>query len=81
MKISIFSNDKTTMKDEIIILTIILISLIAGVLLIVFRPSVWIVSSNDSIVFGVMLVMFFVIMLPSILYRFATNNKTTKEEK
>lgn len=81
MKISIFSNDKTTMKDEIILSIVILTSFILGVLLIVFRPSIWIIRSNDSVVFGALLVMFFVIMLPIIMYRFATNNKTNKEEK
>lgn len=75
MKLSIFSNDKTIAKDEVVLALIALISLLFGVLLLVFKPSLWLIESNDFIILGVILIMIATMFAPCIIYRFATNNK------
>lgn len=79
MKVSIFSNDKSTAMDEIILTICVLVAIMIGVLLVVFKPSLWIISSNNSVVFGVLCIVAGVIFIPSILYRFATNSEMKKK--
>lgn len=81
MKISIFSNDKTTMKDEIILSIIVILALILGLLFIYLKPNVWIIQSSSFVVLGVMLLLFSVMMVPSIVVRFITNNKINRGDK
>lgn len=84
MKISIFSNDKSTAMDEIIIAMFTVVSLMVGVLLIVYKPEFWIISASNSTVFGALCVVIAVIFTPIIAYRLATNtemNKKATEEK
>lgn len=80
MKLSIFSNDKTTAKDEIILTLFVLVAVAIGILLVVFRPSFWIIDSNEFVVTGVMLIMIGVILSPSIAYRFMTNTEINKKD-
>lgn len=84
MKVSIFSNDKSTAMDEIVLTLFTMAAMIIGILLIVYKPALWIISANNSVVFGALLVAMAVIFAPIIAYRFATNsemNKKTAEEK
>lgn len=75
MKLSLFKNDKSTVTDELILSFIILCFLVSGALLIYFRPSFWLITESISVCVGVMFVMFFVMMLPGLIYRFCTNDK------
>lgn len=76
MKHSIFSNDKTTCKDEIILTVITLIVFVVGLLLIIFRESFG--SLNSILATAGAMMIIFVIMMSSIIgYRFATNYKST----
>lgn len=53
MKFSFVKNDKTTYWDEIVLSLITLVALAIGALLIVFRPSFWIITESISVGFGV----------------------------
>lgn len=80
MKLSIFSNDKTTAKDEIILTLFVLAVVVIGVLLVVFKPTFWIIGSTEFVVTGVLLIMIGVILSPSIAYRFMTNTEMNKKD-
>ena len=75
MKFSLIKNDKSTVKDEIILALIVIISATCGILLIKFRPSFWIIESNDSVVFGVLCMIFAAMFFPGLIYRLMTNDK------
>lgn len=68
MKFSLTQNDKSTAMDELILGLMALVCLAIGVLLIVFRPGIWIIESNTMVVAGVMFV-------PCVIYRLLTNDK------
>ena len=73
MKVSIFSNDKSTMKDELILCAFTLVCLVIGILLMTL--------TNDSlVVLGVMFIAIVVMFVPCIIYRFMTNNEINKRE-
>lgn len=80
MKHSIFSNDKTTAKDEIIITIFAIICLIIGVMLCITKPSFWIFSSSITTVSGVMLLVIAIMFIPIIIYRLSENYKNTDKE-
>lgn len=73
MKFSIIKNDKTTYWDEVWLSVITIFSLIGGILLIVFRPSFWIVTSGFSMGIGIAAVIFSVMFIPCIIYRLREN--------
>lgn len=73
MKFSFIKNDITTYWDEIGLSLITLIALAMGVLLIVFRPSFWIISESTSICFGVLALMLVFMYTPCIIYRLFEN--------
>lgn len=73
MKFSLFRNDKTTFKDELVLELIVSVSLAIGTLLVVTAPSVWIIQSSTTKVFGVLWIMVGVMFLPSLIYRLFTN--------
>lgn len=73
MKFSLFKNDKTTFKDELVLALIVSISLAVGILLVVTAPSVWIIKSSTTKVFGVLCIMVGVMFLPGLIYRLFTN--------
>ena len=70
MKFSLFKDDKSTHADEIILLLISLISLTVGILLVVFKPSIWIISEGLSAGFGVAAIVFALMFIPCAIYRF-----------
>ncbi len=80
MKFSFVKNDTTTYWDEIGLILITLIALVIGVLLVVFRPSFWIISESTSICFGVIFLLLAVMYTPCIIYRLF-ENKIDKENK
>lgn len=75
MKVSLFKNDTSTFWDEVILGMIVIICLAIGVLLIVFRPAFWIVSSDTSVIFGVLVGLLGVMYFPCLIYRLITNDK------
>lgn len=74
MKFGLFRNDKTTFKDELVLALIVSISLAVGILLVVTAPSVWIIRSSTTRVFGVLWIMVGIIFLPGLIYRLFTND-------
>ncbi len=78
MKFSLIENDKSTIKDEIILALIIILCLLVGILLIVLRPSFWMIGQNITVVTGVMIAAFGVLFIPSLIYRLFTNDKSKK---
>ena len=74
MKFGLFRNDKTTFKDELVLALIVSISLAAGILLVVIAPSVWIIRSSTTRVFGVLWIMVGIMFLPGLIYRLFTND-------
>ncbi len=75
MKFSLLKNDKSTVKDEIVLALIIVLCLAAGILLIVLRPSFWVIGQNITVLTGVMIAAFGVLFIPSLIYRLLTNDK------
>lgn len=73
MKLSFVKNDTTTYLDEIWLSLITLIALAIGVLLIIFRPSFWIISESISVCFGVLALMLVLMYTPCIIYRLFEN--------
>lgn len=80
MKFSIVKNDKTTYWDEVWLSVITIFSLIGGILLIVFRPSFWIVTSGFSMGIGIAAVIFAVMFIPCIVFRLKENHIEDSEE-
>ena len=74
MKLSLFRNDKTTFKDELVLALIVSVSLTVGTLLVVTAPSVWIIQSSTTKVFGVLWIMVGVMFFPGLIYRLFTND-------
>ena len=81
MKLSLFTNDKSTMKDEIILSIITLIFIGIGVALIITRPSFWVIKQNHSVVCGVLFAVTGIMYIPGLIYRFLTNDKKGKKKK
>lgn len=75
MKFSLFRNDKTTNKDEFILLGIIAAFLAAGIALLVLRPSFWIIGQSFSLGLGVILTITGIMFIPGLIYRFMNNDK------
>ena len=69
MKFSLFKDDKTTHADEIILLVMSLMSLTIGVLLIIFKPSFWVIPGNLSAGFGIAAIIFAAMFIPCAIYR------------
>lgn len=76
----LFSNDKTTCKDEIILTIITSIAFIVGILAIILRDMF---GKFSSIVCtsGVVMLVFVMMMSIVIGYRFATNYRDNKRDK
>jgi len=74
MKLSLFTNDKSTMADEIIFSLITAVILAIGVLLFIYRPSIWFVDETMTMCFGLIMILLAVMYIPCIIYRFATND-------
>jgi hypothetical protein len=74
MKFSLFRNNKSSFKDELVLALIVGISLTVGILLVVFAPSVWIFESSTTKVFGVLWIVVGAMFLPGLIYRLFTND-------
>ena len=70
--LKIFSNNKTTAKDEVILSVCVVIVLAVGVVLAVLQPS------NLLTVFGVIIAYTGVMFIPSIVWRLHENYKENK---
>lgn len=77
MKFSITKNDKSTFWDEVILGLISIGCLAVGIILIIYRPSLWIIDSNSMVVMGTMIAIFGFMFLPCLIYRLFTNDKRT----
>jgi len=75
MKVNLIENDKSTYWDEVILGLIVIITMAAGIALIVFKPEFWIISKNSSVMFGVLIAMLGFMYLPCLIYRLFTNDK------
>jgi len=75
LKFSFIKNDKSTIKDELLLLEFILICLAAGITLLITRPSIWIIEQTFSLGFGIILIFTTVMFVPGLIYRFMTNDK------
>lgn len=78
MKFSIVKNDKSTYWDEVILGLMSFGCMASGILLIVLKPSFWIIDSNLFVVVGVMIAIFGFMFLPCLIYRLMTNDKVSK---
>lgn len=79
MKFSIFKNDKSTMKDEIILLLIVLFFMTIGIALMVTKPSFWFIDGTDTLVFGVLMLITGIMYIPGLIYRFMENDTEKKK--
>jgi len=75
MKLSLFKDDKTTHKDEIVISVITVVCLVAGILLLIYKPAFWIISGSLTAGFGVAVILFAVMLIPCIIYRFVSGRE------
>ena len=73
MKFSLFTNDKTTIRDEIYLFIFIIACICVGAMLIIFAPSFWLISSAHTKSFGVLWVLVGVMFIPGLIYRLKTN--------
>lgn len=80
MKISLFSNDKTTCKDEIVLTVITAIVFVISMFLIVKR-EIFGAFADIVCVTGVVMLVFVVMMAVVIAYRFATNYHDNKDKQ
>ena len=69
MKFSMIKNDKSTFWDEVILGLISFGCMTIGILLIVFKPSWWIIDSNWFVIIGVMIAIFGFMFFPCLIYR------------
>lgn len=75
MKVSLFHNDKSTNKDEIILGVITVIAAIVGIILITLKPSMGFVSEEVFVGFGIALLFLSIMYLPYLIYRLFHNDK------
>lgn len=75
MKNFLFKNDKSTIRDELLLLLFILACIGVGVLLIIFAPADWFISAAGFKMFGVLWILVGVMFIPGLIYRLFTNNK------
>lgn len=78
MKFSFVKNDTTTYWDEVWLGLITIVALAIGILLIVFRPSFWIVDESISVC-GVLSLLLAVMYIPCIIYRLFENEVDKKK--
>ena len=73
MKFSLLHNDKSTVMDEIFLGMFIIFWIVCGVLLVVYKPSFWIIGSNVTMVFVIICLLVAVMFIPALIYRLMTN--------
>lgn len=75
MKFSLFQNDKSTIKDELLLLAFIVVCLAIGIPLFAVAPSFWIVDSMITKGFGLVLIITGAMFTPGFIYRLMNNDK------
>ena len=75
MKFSLLHNDKSTAKDELLLFLFIAFWLVCGILLVVYKPSFFIIDEAESTVFGVLCILIAAMFTPGLVYRLFTNDK------
>ena len=75
MKFNLFKNDKSTAKDELLLILFGAVCLAAGIYLVVKAPTFWLTKESMSKSFGVLWILVAVMFIPSIIYRLFTNDK------
>ena len=78
MKKFFIKNDKTTYKDELILILFVAVAVIIGILLIVLKPRFWIVTESVSLFTGVFMLFIAAMYIPCIIYRLFQNDKKKK---
>lgn len=79
MKFSFFKNDKSTAKDEFILIGFILAFFLIGGALIITKPSFWIIDQMMTMSFGILMLLTGVMFIPGLIYRFLDNDKKSKK--
>ncbi len=80
MKNILFHNDKSTIKDELLLLLFILACIISGILLFMFAPDGWIIAKSTIRVFGLVWIVAGVMFIPGLIVRLLENNKGSNNE-
>lgn len=78
MGVKLFSNDKSTCKDEIILTIFVVLMTTSAILLIVFQPEIWFITRAMSLLAGVLLLLINLVYIPALIYRYITNYKKNK---
>lgn len=73
MKNFLFQNDKSTFKDELFLGLFILACIGIGLLLVIFSPENWIISSSTFKAFGTIFIFTGVMFIPGLIYRLFSN--------
>ena len=81
MKFSLFKNDKSTVKDEVILFFLIVSFFLIGLLLYLKAPSFWIISSGITKSLGLLGMITAFLFVPGLIYRLATNEKPDRDKK
>ena len=76
MKFDLLVNDKTTIKDELILLTIIILFLVTGAILCVLQPKIWIIEPWHTFLFGMLLIFSGIVLIPGLVYRLLSNDRS-----
>lgn len=74
MKFSLIKNDKSTYWDEVVLALIILAFVGSGIALIVVQPAFGFIEGNDTILFGVLLILIGAMFFPGLIYRLFHND-------
>lgn len=74
MKVSLFENDKSTIKDELILGLITLLSAALGIFLLVVKPSIGPISGEFMAKLGIPLVVLAIMYASCLLYRIIWGN-------
>ena len=81
MKFSLTKNDKSTAMDEFLLFWLALVILSVGIILVITKPAIGFITASMTVSFGVICIAIFVMFLPCIAWRLATNDKKKKEPK
>lgn len=78
MKDFLFHNDKSTVKDELLLLLFILICIGVGLLFYIFAPNDWVISNSTIKIFGIVWILAGAMFIPGFVYRLFSNNTNAK---
>lgn len=74
MRFCLFRNDKSTFRDELLLIIIVAASIGLGFLLTIAAPSIWIIKPSTMKVLGVLFIIIGVMFFPGLIYRLFTND-------